>query len=371
MRWEHEVDRALESWMQDGPEVLPDRVLTDALVAVDRVPQRRFPGLAHPQTGLLVAAAVVVLMMAASLFWLAPPRTGPAPDATGPRRLEPSDIIDVDAALGLATVDGELWATSDEAIVRIDPTTGGITSFAVPIRAGDWSGLAVAGDTLWTGSYSLGTVYRIDRRTGQIETEIDTLSRAVSITAVPGGVWVAVAEGQAQFIGDAAPDASEPIPAGTTLNYGHGSLWIGNTGSGVIIRADPVTGETLAEIEVPSVTSCWAAAAGGAVWSGPCFGTSTQLTRIDPLTNEVVTSIDTGVWPGILEIDGAPWVLGAKDGAAKLQRIDLATNAMDRTFVIGPGFDPNGGVVLGDFVWVPNDSRDEVWSFPLSAIRSP
>jgi hypothetical protein len=371
MRWEHEVDRALEHWMQDGPEALPDRVLTDALVVVDRVPQRRFPGLAQPQPGMVLAAAVVVLMIAASLFWLAPERVGPSPEPTGPRSLEPSDIIDVDAALGLAVADGELWATSDEALVRIDPETGGMDSFPVPIGAGNWSGLAVTGDTLWTGSYSLGTVYRIDRRTGQIEAEIDTLTRTVSITAVPGGVWVAVGEGQAQFIGDDATTAGEPIPAGTSLSYGHGSLWIGNTGRPVIIRADPVTGETVAEIEVPLATSCWAAAVGGAVWSGPCFGTSTELTRIDPLTNEVLTNIDTGVWPGVIEIDGATWVLGAKDGVAKLQRIDLATDEFDREFVIGPGVDPNAGVVLGDSLWVPNDGQSAIWRFPLSDIGSP
>ena len=372
MTWERDVDRALEGWMQDGPEILPDRVLTDALARVDRTPQLLFPRVAHVQPGWLVAAAVLVLLIAAQLLWLAPQRIGPAPEPTAPRSLEPSAIIEVEEALVVAAADQEVWVTSDDAIVRIEPATGDTESFPVPVPANGWSGLTVADDTLWTGSYFGGTVYRIDRQTGEIVAEIDTLSSAVSITAVPGGAWVAVGGNQAQFIGDDAIAADEPVPAGTTLSYGYGSLWIGNTGGHAeILRADPLTGEIIARIPVSPENRCWAVPAGGAIWSGCFIGQSTTLTRIDPATNDVVAMIDTGVWPGIVEIDGAPWVLGANEDGAMLQRIDLASNEIDRTLVIGPEFDPDNAVVVGDSLWVPNDGRNELWRFPLSDIRSP
>lgn len=368
MTREHDLDRALESWMQEGPEALPDRVLTDALVQVDRTPQRRFPELVGPNRLWLVAAAILALAVVAQVVWLGPPRIGP-PSPGG--SLEPSAVIEVQAALAVAAADGEVWVTSEEALVRIDPATGETTAFPIPVRAGDWAGLAIAGDTIWTGSFFGGTVYRIDRRTGEIEAEIDTLSSTVSITAVPGGVWVAVAANRAQFIADGATTAGEPVPAGTTLSYGYGSLWIGNTGEDEIVRADPLTGQTEAVITVPPQNSCGATPAAGAVWSVGCFGTSTTMTRIDPATNEVVATIETGVWPGVAEIDGSAWVLGSMDRRAKLQRIDLASNTIDRSLRIGPDFDPDNAVVSGDSIWVANDSQDEVWRFELSDIRAP
>lgn len=372
MTWERDVDRVLDGWMQEGPEILPDRLLTDALARVDRTPQLLFPRLTLVRPAWLVAAAVLVLLIVAQLAWLAPQRIGPAPGPTAPRSLQPSAIIEVESALVVAAGAQEVLVTSDNAIVRIDPATGDTTSFPVPISANGWSGLAVAEDTLWTGSYFGGTVYRIDRRTGEIEAEIDTLSSAVSITAVPGGAWVAVGAYRAQFIADDAVEADEPVPAGTTLSYGYGSLWIGNTGGGPeILRADPLTGEVVARIPVPPENRCWAVPAGGAIWSGCFFGQSTMLTRIDPSTNEVVATIDTGVWPGMVEIDGAPWVIGSNDDTAMLQRIDLGSNQIDRTLVIGPGFDPDNAVVVGDSLWVPNDGRDEVWRFRMSDIRAP
>jgi YVTN family beta-propeller protein len=76
-----------------------------------------------------------------------------------------------------------------------------------------------------------------------------------------------------------------------------------------------------------------------------------QVMRIDPATNEVVATIDTGREPRHVGLGfGSVWVTNF--GSATISRIDPATNEVIAT--IEGGFGPEGIGFSDDSVWVAN-----------------
>ncbi|MCA1572653.1 MAG: hypothetical protein LC798_20625 [Chloroflexi bacterium] len=391
-----DLDRTLESWMQEGPDVLPDHALDEALDRVERTRQRpmalvhqRMLGTAAdsplvPLWATVAGVAAAVLALAVMFAGVGRPSIGeeeeptPTPPPSAPTRaaLRPEAIIPVPGAwIALAEGDRVLVA-ADEQLVSIDVATNETTAIPVPIPKGSWAGLAAADGDVWVGNFDDGVLYRIDPDSGETLAEVEVGPEAVSITAVPGSIWARTRGGvtwEAQRIDTETNELVVTADGGNSIAYGHGSLWFGQRGANRILRADPVTGETTAVISVPRDDACEAAPTADAVWAF-CFQDrpSGTVTRIDPATNEVVATIRLGgVAGGVFEVNGQTWVSTASPDGGAFERIDLETNTVERVLLVGPGFAPDNAAIAGGSVWTSNDNQDEVYRFPLDAFRSP
>ena len=399
MRHDADLDRAIETLMDDGPDVLPEVALQDALDRVETTRQRPMAlvrsrvlrasaGDAGPAWwSTLAAVAAAVLILAAVAAGLGGQRIGvddatPSPSAGASQpaaelaptiEIEPEAIIPVTGAFLTAT-DGAstVWASGDREIVRIDVSSGETSSIPVPIPAGSWAGLALADGDLWVGNYFAGVVYRVDPDTGEIKAEIEVGDEAVSLTAMPEGVWLRTVGGvtwEASRIDLDTNEVAVTVDGGNAIGSGHGSVWFSQRGADRLIRADPLTGEPTAVLEVPREHDCSVVATEDAVW-GSCLvpdrvvGT---IARIDPESNQHVATIAIGggaSW--VFDAGGTPWVAVSSPDGGYFAAIDLERNAVSRILMVGPGFDPDNVVIGGDSVWVANDARNEVYRFPLN-----
>jgi len=126
--------------------------------------------------------------------------------------------IDAIAHAGTA-FDGEhLFQLAEDRIHKIDPKTGRvIATIPAPGRGGD-SGLTWAEGTLWVGQYRDRKIHQVDPQTGKILRTIESNRFVTGVTWVDGELW-------------------------------HGT-WEGDDSE--LRRVDPLTGEVLDRLEMPS-----------------------------------------------------------------------------------------------------------------------
>ena len=111
---------------------------------------------------------------------------------------------------------------------------------------------------------------------------------------------------------------------------------------GTLVRIDPATNKTVAEITV-APGSYGLAFGEGALWV-----TSTEkslVTRLDPQTNVIVETIPVGKGPRFITVgEGGVWTLNQGDGT--ISRIDPSTNKVVATIeagLVGPGGEISAG----------------------------
>jgi len=98
-----------------------------------------------------------------------------------------------------------------------------------------------------------------------------------------------------------------------------------------------------------------------AVWV--TSGRKNMVARLDPKTNAVVTTVDTGVRPcsGLVAAFGSLWVpiCGEQDKpeTKALQRIDLTTNQITATLHVGPALSEGGIAATADSIWLTSDMK--------------
>ena len=189
-------------------------------------------------------------------------------------------IVGFEGPCGVQAVDGAIWLAVDSGFARVDPETEGVTVtqlgdaafpgagkplWAALYSTGDLvpidTATAAAGETtpypdgpsegpplatgfgaLWVGSGTRDRLYRLNAKTGKLEAEIEvsTPTRllvtddAVWATSYPQGVLTRV-----------DPETNEVLfraVLGGSLNgiaEGFGSIWVAETGSGLLYRIDP------------------------------------------------------------------------------------------------------------------------------------
>jgi hypothetical protein len=129
---------------------------------------------------------------------------------------------------------------------------------------------------------------------------------------------------------------------------GAGAVWVGDGGQ--ISRIDPTTDriERVPGAATPIVVGA------GALWAR-AFDRVHTIVRIDPATNQVVATIDLGVDPGTIAVDGSDvWVA---DPAGTVVRIDATSNTVRARIWIGS---LTFGIAAGpDVVWVSGRSFDD------------
>jgi hypothetical protein len=241
-----------------------------------------------------------------------------------------------------------------------------------PVDAGAADSFGATDDAVWIGDFDRGRVYRLDRTTGAVQSEV-VVPAPVRFAYAHGLVWIGSGQTRTMFTID---------PAGanaTRTNFPHelvagDSVW-GAVGPGQVVRMEIDTGETTS-IEIVEPTGpgdCSVKGSAESLWL-LCHGDDTGA-RIDPETNAVVATLEVGstVFGGVLNLER--WALffegrdeaGAHEG--RIVRVDLKTNQIDRIFDLGPDFDPNPPVVAADALWVPNPGTGELWVLPLRDLR--
>jgi hypothetical protein len=145
-------------------------------------------------------------------------------------------------------------------------------------------------------------------------------------------------------------------PGITDAAFGDGSVWV--VGAGGVTRVDAVTDRILARIDVPGTGDYGEIAIGeGSVWvTAPDLrgdGSRGNLVRIDPSTNEVVSTINVGGPISGLGIGGGwIWVTRPEAGPGTLFRIDPQTDRVVDDHRVG--MSPGSPVYAGGYVWVPS-----------------
>jgi streptogramin lyase len=156
--------------------------------------------------------------------------------------------------------------------------------------------------------------------------------------------------------------ATIPDPAGPVgVEAGFGSVWAANGPAGTIIRIDPTSNKVVATIQTGRPVCCLAFGA-GAVWAAS-FATDTVI-RIDPATNSVADAFPSrGLAPeGITFGDGYVWVANHHGNpTGSVAKIDPATDTVIDVIPVGAASFTGGPSFLAAVpgsVWagVPNQS---------------
>lgn len=113
-----DIERVMDAFLAEGPEIVADRAVLEALMAVDRTPQRRgllAPWRLHsmaPYLRLATAALVAVVAIGGALFLFNPgigPGGGPSPTPTA--LPSPSPAASPGASAPVASLGPSSWAT--------------------------------------------------------------------------------------------------------------------------------------------------------------------------------------------------------------------------------------------------------------------
>ena len=174
-------------------------------------------------------------------------------------------------------------------------------------------------------------------RVGDDFLELDGDDIFGDVAAGGGSVWMATREGLIQ-VDPATMDATwhTGLAPGLNIVYAFDSLWL-SVSSGVV-RVDPTSLEEIATIRIAEEPEGLAADE-DSIWTSQHH--DQELLRIDPRTNEVVETIDTGMvspWGAPMDpsvVDGDIWVAmgnGAEvvriDAARKVKRFDLESDVL-------------------------------------------
>ncbi|SRR6266545_5269617 len=207
---------------------------------------------------------------------------------------------------------GSLWVgTSEGRVIRVEPDTdliekswtlpnAGESSAFFPERGAGW--LAVGGDAVWASSAQ--AISRIDPATSRMRSRESSVWGPLAYGF--GSVWVLADE-----LERVSPrtlrriDTVDLANGFVSLVAGSGAVWVANEDNGTVVRVDPAEGVVSRTYDIGGRPSGLALGA-GAVWVASDAG----IARIDPGTDEVrslalggaprnVAVARSGVWASV------------------------------------------------------------------------
>jgi streptogramin lyase len=186
--------------------------------------------------------------------------------------------------------------------------------------------------------------------------------RPCDMVATDTVVWISLPDDRALAeIDPAANQVVRVVPVEIVpcaITYAAGSLWAasGDDLTSELVRVDPVSGETLAAIDVPLAAAIFAMADAGDAGVWALDRVNGTIIPIDPATNEVMEPIDLGYGATDMAMaDGVAWV--SSDIADELLRIDVASGDLERV----PAEFVNGGVAIDERgVWALDQLGDRL-----------
>ena len=270
-------------------------------------------------------------------------------------------------AYATAATNDAIWATTPHGVSRIDPATNQVVArIALGSGNDEIDGITATKSAVWVVDYDTSTVYRIDPKSGAVTATIRVGDQPEGIVANELGVWVSNHHGGSVTRIDPATNrvvatisvspTGEDGPYGIALGFG--SVWVGSGNISAVVRIDAETDKILATIPVVSpLYPGGLATTSDAIWVSGAH-VSTSVIRIDPKTNSVAATIDLGGYTGSpFAVADAPWfpVYGSQQ-LGGIARINPATNRVDQSLGLLPGF-AGGGVSLADgSVWIVDES---------------
>lgn len=249
---------------------------------------------------------------------------------------------------------GMIWAAikDDNKVVRVDPSNGKILDTIVV--GGQPVSIASGEKGIWIANSGDGTVTRIDPATSTVTATIPVTGKLESITVGRGGVWVANSTGNSIVRIDPAKNAvvatitvgREPV----SVNAGKDGIWSANAGDGTVSLIDPAYDWPINTIQVGG-RPIRVSLANGSAWVAD--EAHNLVVRIERKTRTVTAKIDVGTKPSWIYSIGGGDVFVALSDAAKIVRIDPASNR-----IFGPPMRsepmPKSMVHIGRTLWVAN-----------------
>ena len=295
----------------------------------------------------------------------------PSSGAAEPRTAEPSPGItpadppstDLGAsAWSVKAVGGGVWIQVDppvDQLVKVGTETGEPT---VMIDGG--RGIGTDGVEVWVALGPDGLA-KIDAATG--ETLLTVPADASYAALGSGSVWATHGDGIGRW-DTATGELPATIPVDVTevteLLFAHDSVWITAKEDAVVLRIDPSSNEVVATIET-GLGAHGLAAEENALWVTNYRANS--VSRIDPATDEVVATIaGVGSGVGIAAAEGAIWASVRGVGIA---RIDTATDEA-QLIVELPGQWNYGLAYDSGTLWVTSVERGLVYRIELDQLDS-
>ena len=141
---------------------------------------------------------------------------------------------------GVAIGAGSVWVAQGlSRIARIDPASGRVESL-VPVP--DASEVAFGDGAIWVASGDIGTLTKVDPRTGAVIATA-RIGPWICCIAVGGGyVWAANDTGIWKLASDGRVLGTISVPSPTAnIYFGDGALWVAADVAGTVLRIDPRT----------------------------------------------------------------------------------------------------------------------------------
>ncbi len=220
--------------------------------------------------------------------------------------------------------------------------------------------LAVRDDAVASVTVVPPALVVVDPATESVVASIPMGSRPVAVAAGEGAVWVGDARDTTVTRVDPATRTSvktigigEPV---VDLATGVGAVWAATGGFGSVVRIDPEVDAVAQKFRLgdpadPVVPSVSAVAAGdGRVWAAASNG----IVRIDPLSGEVLATIDLGP-TSALQLATGGGALWATTLGSRVKRFEAGSAGETAEFYAGAFVYP---VALGgEAVWVGGDGQ--------------
>jgi YVTN family beta-propeller protein len=227
------------------------------------------------------------------------------------------------------------------------------------------SGVAIDPSGIWVTNWWDNTLSRISPTTNAVlavvPIDLTATQGPEAIASGAGSLWVTATDDDAN--GDPLPGVVKridpatgatlaTIPVGKSpfdIDVSPGAVWVANYDGGSVIRIDPATNQVVTTIAIPNASGVTVGL--GAVWVVSGDG---KVTRIDPGTNQIVTTIPTQATGAYIATgNGAVWVTSPGDAGqsnGSLSRIDPATNQVVANTPLGSN--PQELAVSGTNVWI-------------------
>ncbi len=280
----------------------------------------------------------------------------------------------------LAVLGASVWAVAESGLARIDIATNRVKLFDIGAGTDSLDNLAATPAAIWVADFDGSEVRQVDPATGAALRTI-AVGAAEGVLPVGGTVWVTNHhEGSVTRIDAASGRVLGTVTVGQAgsggpqqLAEGAGSVWTDESNNSTLVRMDPSSGAVQATIAMPQdFGDCGGIlATGTAVWVTGCHD-SMDVVRIDPRTNTIVADVALdGYAQDPVEIGGEVWVAAAGFALTdELERIDPATNRVDRRVRVDALADDAGSAIAGDDYWISNGA-DAVLRIPLSELAAP
>jgi streptogramin lyase len=155
-------------------------------------------------------------------------------------RLPASGLSQPGVGGGIAVGAGSVWVAQGlSRIARISPASGRVES---SLAVADARGVAFGQGAVWVASADLGTLTKIDPRTGTVVANA-RIGPWICCVAVGGGyIWAANNDGIWKLSADGRILDTISTPSQTgNIFFGDGALWVANDAAGTVMRIDPGT----------------------------------------------------------------------------------------------------------------------------------